>query len=52
MAAPHVTGMIALLLEADPGMNANDIYQRLRALSQMRPGWDPHDCGFGLARIA
>ncbi len=52
MAAPHVTGMIAMLLEADPGMNANDVYQRLRVLSQMRPGWDPHDCGFGLARIA
>ncbi len=29
MAAPHVAGMIALLLEADPGMNGNDIYQRL-----------------------
>ena len=52
MAAPHVTGMGALLLEADPGMNGNDLYQRLRLLGQIMPGWDAYDCGYGLPRVA
>ena len=48
MAAPHVSGLVALLLESEPNRNANDLYQQLRTLCRGPGGSDPFDFGFGL----
>lgn len=51
MAAPHVAGVIALLLGRDPALTANGVRQRLQdgALDLATSGFD-NNTGFGLVR--
>jgi subtilisin len=53
MAAPHVAGVMALLLGRDPNLTANGIRQRLQdgALDLAAAGFD-NGTGFGLVRAA
>ena len=48
-AAPHAAAVAALMLEADPSLTPNDIYQALQdtAIDMLSPGFD-YDSGFGL----
>lgn len=46
--APHIAGMSALLLEADPDLKANDVKNRLINASPVSgSGWDP-ETGYGI----
>lgn len=52
MAAPHVAGIVALMLEANPGLNLNDVRQILRATA-IRDNLTGNDSNnnFGYGRI-
>lgn len=49
MAAPHVAGVAALLVSADPSMSSSDLATTLTATAQQIPGTCPtNGCGAGL----
>ncbi|MBV9926744.1 MAG: S8 family serine peptidase [Acidobacteria bacterium] len=49
MAAPHVSGLAALYLEAEPGLTARQLFERLR--TRARPLGDVTDFGAGLVQL-
>lgn len=55
MAAPHVTGVAALMLAQDPGLNADDIKRIMKDTARLAPalpaGWPVSDVLFGAGRI-
>jgi subtilisin len=48
MATPHVTGLAALLLAAEPGLTPVQVKERLKVAARPLPGLAPHDQGTGL----
>ena len=48
MAAPHVAGVVALLLEANPSLSPDEVKQVLVDTATPVPGCAPIDCGAGL----
>jgi TonB family protein len=51
LAAPHVAGAAALLLQAEPGLDAPALRERLLATVADTDGWRP-DVGFGTLDVA
>ncbi|HEX2254582.1 MAG TPA: S8 family serine peptidase [Thermoanaerobaculia bacterium] len=51
-AAPHVTGLLALLLEENPSLDPDGLRQALFALCRQQAGFGPNDQGQGLAVFA
>ena len=49
MATPHVAGMAALYLEAEPMMTASELWDKLK--SSTRPSGEPADFGAGFLRL-
>jgi subtilisin len=52
MAAPHVTGAVALLLEADPALTPSEIKSILQSTSVPVPGAGPDEQGAGVIDVA
>jgi subtilisin family serine protease len=56
MAAPHIAGVVAILLEADPLLNFGAVLETLRSTARPMAGRQPHEVGAGyvdaLAAIA
>lgn len=52
MAAPHVTGAVALLLEADPGLTPSEIKSILQSTSVPLSGAGPSEQGAGVVDVA
>ena len=48
MAAPHVAGVVALMLEANPELTPDEVKEILAATATPLPGCAPIDCGAGL----
>ena len=48
MAAPHVSGVVALMLEAAPGLTPDQVKSALMASATPIPGCPATDCGAGL----
>jgi serine protease AprX len=51
MAAPHVAGLIAILLEADPSLGWREVKSILKATATNMPGYEPWEVGAGHANI-
>jgi serine protease AprX len=51
LAAPHVTGAIALLLDAEGPMTSEQRLLRLESLCEPLPGHDRHEQGAGILRM-
>jgi subtilisin family serine protease len=52
MAAPFVTGIVALLLEREPTLNPEEVQQRLRITARRDAGTGPvWNAGFGYGRL-
>jgi serine protease AprX len=47
MATPYVAGVVALLLEADPTLSADDVKQIITATASHMPGYDDFEVGAG-----
>lgn len=47
MAAPHVVGVIALMLEANPALDFEGVYDILQSTARAMPGYQPHEVGAG-----
>jgi serine protease AprX len=47
MATPHVSGVVALLLEANPRLTPDAVREVLRRTADVVPGCAPHACGAG-----
>jgi serine protease AprX len=52
MAAPHVTGAVALLLEADPALTPSEIKSILQSTSVPVRGAGPDEQGAGVIDVA
>jgi subtilisin len=52
MAAPHVTGAVALLLEADPALTPSEIKSILQSTSTPLSGAGPDEQGAGVIDVA
>ena len=52
MAAPHVAGLAALLLQANPDLSPGQIKQLLQATATPAPGWGVPKTGFGFVNAA
>ncbi len=52
MAAPHVTGTVALLLEADPGLSPSEIKSILQASADRLDGVNQDEQGAGVLNVA
>ena len=50
-ASPHVAGLIALVLEQNPGMTPDAVKTHLASKCVLLPGTTPGDCGAGLLVI-
>ncbi|MGE5553439.1 MAG: S8 family peptidase [Betaproteobacteria bacterium] len=48
MAAPHVSGLAALLLAREPGLSPGEVKLRLQESAEQLPGWSPEAQGAGL----
>lgn len=48
MAAPHVSGVVALMLEANPDLTPTEVRRILVDTSVAVPGCAPEDCGAGM----
>jgi subtilisin len=48
MAAPHVSGLAALLLARNPGLSPAEVKDRLQQSADALPGWPPEAQGAGL----
>ena len=48
MAAPHVAGVVALMLEANPDLTPDEVKEILADTATPLPGCAPIDCGAGL----
>lgn len=48
MAAPHVAGLVALLLAAEPGLTPAQVRERLKVAAVPLAGWGPEEQGAGL----
>ena len=51
MAAPHVAGIVALLLEEEPGLSAGQIANLLKATSDQPTGIVGFDNAWGFGRV-
>ncbi len=51
MAAPHVAGLVARMLEADPSLTWREIKPILKRTATNMVGYDPWEVGAGLANI-
>ena len=51
MAAPHVTGIVAQLLQSDPTLSAAQIRKALLASAGAPPGVTPFDVAWGYGRV-
>jgi serine protease AprX len=51
MAAPHVAGLIAILLEANPDLGWREVKSILKATATNMPGYEPWEVGAGHANI-
>ncbi|HEY1077338.1 MAG TPA: S8 family serine peptidase [Fontimonas sp.] len=51
MAAPHLAGLIALLLEANPALTWREIKPLLKRTASNMPGYAPWEVGAGMANI-
>ncbi|HYE58473.1 MAG TPA: S8 family serine peptidase, partial [Rhodothermales bacterium] len=49
MACPHVSGIVALMLEANPSLNAYDVRRILEATATNMTGREPYEVGAGYA---
>jgi serine protease AprX len=47
MATPHVTGTVALMLEANPALTPDEVKSMLQATATPMPGYAPHEAGAG-----
>ena len=47
LAAPHVAGVVALILAGEPGLSSRELLDRLRATANADGSWSP-TAGFGL----
>jgi serine protease AprX len=47
MAAPHVAGVVALMLDADPTLSAEEVTQILRETATPMPGYEEFEVGAG-----
>jgi serine protease AprX len=47
MAAPHVSGTVALMLEANPALKPDQVKSVLQATATPMPGLQPHEVGAG-----
>lgn len=50
MAAPHVTGIVALLLSAEPGLSPAEVSRRLKETAEWLPALGREEQGAGLVR--
>ncbi|MGH8481595.1 MAG: S8 family serine peptidase [Nevskiaceae bacterium] len=51
MAAPHVAGLVAILLEANPGLSWREVKQILKQTATNMSGYEPWEAGAGHANI-
>jgi subtilisin family serine protease len=51
MAAPHVAGLVAVLLEANPEMTWREVKPLLEKTATNMPGYAPYEVGSGLANV-
>ncbi len=47
MSAPHISGVVALMLEADPSLNWSDVKRILQNTATNMPGLEPWEAGAG-----
>jgi serine protease AprX len=47
MAAPHISGVVALMLEGNPGLTPDQVKELLRSTATPMPGFGEHEVGAG-----
>jgi len=52
MSAPHVSGVVALMLARNPELSANRVHDLLRATARSLPGACRGGCGAGIVDAA
>ncbi|HUP91173.1 MAG TPA: S8 family serine peptidase [Solimonas sp.] len=51
MAAPHLAGLVALLLEANPELGWREVKEILKTTATNMPGYEPWEVGAGFANV-
>ncbi len=49
MAAPHAAGIVALMLDADPGLTPREVKEIIQKTATNMPGYEPWEVGAGYA---